>query len=318
MPFDLSKVLFITTANDISDISTPLLDRMEVIELTGYTTPEKLEIAKRYLIPKAFKNNGIKSEWLKLTDSAVIEIIDNYTRESGVRGLEKKINAVARKIARKNVDAKKHSLVKINTNNLSKYLGEPKNNFSNIAESDEVGYVTGLAWTAVGGVTLQIEVSLMKGKGGITLTGNLGDVMKESANIAVSYCRSNAIALGIDEDFYSNYDIHIHVPEGATPKDGPSAGVTITTALVSALTNKKIDRFVGMTGEITLRGKVLGIGGLKEKCLAAVRAGVKKVYVPLANKRDHKELPESVKQNLEFVFVSDVNEILNGAIKNDN
>ncbi|MFI3228731.1 MAG: endopeptidase La [Bacillota bacterium] len=315
LPFDLSQVLFITTANYINDIAEPLLDRMEVIELSGYTTPEKMEIAKRYLVPKAYKNNGIAEEWLSIEDSAISTIIEKYTRESGVRGLEKSINSLARKIARKNVDKDAHELTIVNNDNLIEFLGEEKVNYALVEENDEVGVVNGLAWTQSGGATLQIEVSLMKGKGVVNLTGSLGDVMKESANIAVSYCRTHAKELGINEDFYANQDIHIHVPEGGTPKDGPSAGVTITTALVSALTGKPVDRLVAMTGEVTLRGKVLPIGGLKEKCLAAVRAGVKKVFVPKENKRDYNELPDIVKESLEFIFVDNVKSVLNGAIK---
>lgn len=314
VPFDLSQVLFITTANTFETISRPLLDRMEVIEMSGYTDPEKVEIAKRHLIPKAIKQNGIKPEWVTIADEAIQSIITHYTRESGVRGLEKQVNAIMRKIARRFVENASAEPANITKSNLKEYLGERKYTETQLSNHDEVGVVTGLAWTSVGGDTLSIEVMLTKGKGEIILTGNLGDVMKESARIAVSYCRSISDMLNVDENFFKEHDIHIHVPEGATPKDGPSAGITIATALASAISNRKVDHSVAMTGELTLRGKVLPIGGLKEKTLAAVRAGIKKVFLPEENRKDYDELPDIVKQKLEFNFVSNVNSVINGAL----
>ncbi|HOK81560.1 MAG TPA: endopeptidase La [Clostridia bacterium] len=314
VPFDLSQVLFITTANTLETISRPLLDRMEVIEMSGYTDPEKVEIAKRHLIPKAIKQNGIKPEWVTIADEAIQSIITHYTRESGVRGLEKQVNAIMRKIARRFVENASAEPANITKSNLKEYLGERKYPETQLSNHDEVGVVTGLAWTSVGGDTLSIEVILTKGKGEIILTGNLGDVMKESARIAVSYCRSISDMLNVDENFFKEHDIHIHVPEGATPKDGPSAGITIATALASAISNRKVDHSVAMTGELTLRGKVLPIGGLKEKTLAAVRAGIKKVFLPEENRKDYDELPDIVKQKLEFNFVSNVNSVINGAL----
>jgi ATP-dependent Lon protease len=314
VPFDLSQVLFITTANTLETISRPLLDRMEVIEMSGYTDPEKVEIAKRHLILKAIKQNGIKPEWVTIADEAIQSIITHYTRESGVRGLEKQVNAIMRKIARRFVENASAEPANITKSNLKEYLGERKYTETQLSNHDEVGVVTGLAWTSVGGDTLSIEVMLTKGKGEIILTGNLGDVMKESARIAVSYCRSISDMLNVDENFFKEHDIHIHVPEGATPKDGPSAGITIATALVSAISNRKVDHSVAMTGELTLRGKVLPIGGLKEKTLAAVRAGIKKVFLPEENRKDYDELPDIVKQKLEFNFVSNVNSVINGAL----
>lgn len=314
VPFDLSQVLFITTANTLETVSRPLLDRMEVIEMSGYTDPEKVEIAKRHLIPKAIKQNGIKPEWVTIADEAIQSIITHYTRESGVRGLEKQVNAIMRKIARRFVENASAEPANITKSNLKEYLGERKYTETQLSNHDEVGVVTGLAWTSVGGDTLSIEVILTKGKGEIILTGNLGDVMKESARIAVSYCRSISDMLNVDENFFKEHDIHIHVPEGATPKDGPSAGITIATALASAISNRKVDHSVAMTGELTLRGKVLPIGGLKEKTLAAVRAGIKKVFLPEENRKDYDELPDIVKQKLEFNFVSNVNSVINGAL----
>lgn len=314
LPFDLSKVLFITTANSLDTISRPLLDRMEIIEMSGYTDIEKLEIAKRHLVRKAESQNGIKENWVKITDDAISAIINGYTRESGVRGLEKKINAVMRKVARKFVDGEAAETITVTAENLYEFLGEAKYAEPVIKKEDQVGVVTGLAWTAVGGDTLSIEVMLTPGKGEIILTGNLGDVMKESAKIAISYCRSIAHELNIDPSFFKENDIHIHVPEGATPKDGPSAGVTIATALASALSKRKVDHSVAMTGELTLRGNVLPIGGLKEKTLAAVRAGITKVFIPEENKKDYKELPDILKNKLEFVFVNNVKNVISGAL----
>ncbi|MCL2631043.1 MAG: endopeptidase La [Firmicutes bacterium] len=316
MPFDLSKVLFITTANTLDTISRPLLDRMEIIEMTGYTEHEKLEIAKRHLIAKALKQNGVQKKWIKIKDEAILAIINLYTRESGVRSLEQKINAIMRKVARKFVENPEEKLITVSKANLSAFLGEARYGEKHKSENDQIGVVTGLAWTAVGGDTLDIEVIITEGKGETILTGNLGNVMQESAKIAISYCRGVAKELGVDSGFFASHDIHIHVPEGATPKDGPSAGITIATALFSAITNKKVDRTVAMTGELTLTGNVLPIGGLKEKSLAAVRSGVKKVFIPEENKKDYKELPENIKSKLEFVFVENVKLVLKQALLN--
>jgi len=314
IPFDLSKVLFITTANTLDTISRPLLDRMEIIEMSGYTDLEKTEIAKRHLIRKTKKQNGVQDAWVTVEDSAVESMVNSYTRESGVRGLEKQINAVMRKIARRFVDDPQAPAVTVTKDNLVEFLGEPRYFGNMVSSEDEIGVVNGLAWTAVGGDTLSIEVALTKGKGDILITGNLGDVMKESARIAISYCRSIAHELNLTPEFFKENDIHIHVPEGATPKDGPSAGITIATALASALSNRKVDHNIAMTGELTLRGKVLPIGGLKEKTLAAVRAGITKVFLPEENRKDYNELPDIVKQKLEFNFVSNVNTVITGAL----
>jgi|AGTN01.3.fsa_nt_gi ATP-dependent protease La len=314
LPFDLSKVLFITTANTLETISRPLLDRMEIIEMSGYTEQEKTEIAKRYLIKKAERQNGIKPDWASVSDGAISRIIGEYTRESGVRGLEKTINSVMRKIAKKYAVNSDSAPEAVTAENLSEYLGEAKYLKNAPVNEDRVGVVTGLAWTAVGGDTLSIEVMIVPGKGDVLITGNLGDVMKESARIAISYCRSITNELGVTTEFFRENDIHIHVPEGATPKDGPSAGITIATALASAISKRKVDHRVAMTGELTLRGAVLPIGGLKEKTLAAVRAGLTKIFVPEENKKDYRELPESVKKNLEFVFVNNVENVITSAL----
>ena len=314
VPFDLSKVLFITTANTLDTISRPLLDRMEIIEMTGYTAPEKMEIAVRYLIPRAIEQNGVDPKWLSISKDAVAEIIDYYTREAGVRMLEKQINKVVRKIARKFVDNPRARKVKINKDNIKDFLGEPIVARSKGAREDEVGIVTGLAWSAVGGDITEVEVGYSKGKGNLILTGSLGDVIKESAKIALSYLRIHASEYGIDPELFEKNDIHVHMPEGAVPKDGPSAGITLCTAICSALTGKKVRGNVAMTGELSLRGKVLAIGGLKEKSLAALREGAVKIYLPEDNRKDYKELPEIVKEKIEFVFVSKVDEVLKDAI----
>lgn len=314
VPFDLSKVLFITTANTLDTISRPLLDRMEVIEMSGYTDIEKKEIAKRYLIRKALKQNGVEASWVKITDEAIEEIIHNYTRESGVRALEKQINAVVRKIARRFVERPNSRRVTVSSKNLADFLGEPKYLEKSKVRPDATGVVTGLAWTEVGGDTLEVEVAFTPGKGEILLTGSLGDVMKESARIALSYCRTHLAEWGIPEEFFKEHDVHIHVPEGATPKDGPSAGITIATAVCSALTDKRVRGDVAMTGELTLRGKVLPIGGLKEKSLAALRDGVKTIFLPEDNRKDYKELPEAVKKNIDFRFVDNVGTVIKNAI----
>lgn len=314
VPFDLSKVMFITTANTTSTIPGPLLDRMELIQVSSYTEDEKFQIAKRYLVPKQIKEHGLEPYDVKISDNTLKEAISGYTREAGVRRLDRTIGTLCRKAAKKIVEDKVKS-VRINAGNLEKYLGVRKYSPEMVNKESEVGIVTGLAWTAVGGVTLSIEVNLMPGKGKVQLTGKLGDVMKESAMIGISYIRSRSIDFGINEKFNEDTDIHIHIPEGATPKDGPSAGVTMVTAVTSALTKIPVRADVAMTGEVTLRGKVLPIGGLKEKSIAAHRAGMKKVLVPMENKKDMEEVPEKVKKALEFVFVENVQEVLEHALE---
>lgn len=313
VPYDLSRVLFITTANDMSTIPAPLLDRMEVIQLSGYTQVEKREIAKRYLVPKKLTANGIK-EGVTFTDGALDAIIDGYTREAGVRNLERKIDAVCRKIAVKVADGGE-IVNEVTAEAVSTYLGAPRyESGDGMLKENLVGVATGLAWTAVGGSTLSIEVSAMQGKGEILLTGKLGDVMKESARTAISYIRSNAQAYGLDDSLFNTTDIHLHVPEGATPKDGPSAGITIATAILSAFTKKPVRRDVAMTGEITLRGRVLPIGGLKEKSLAAYRIGIKDVIIPHDNLKDLEEIPQAVKEHVNFIPVEYVNEVFKVAV----
>lgn len=312
--YDLSKVLFITTANSLDTIPAPLKDRMEIIELTGYTPEEKREIAKRYLVPKRSEANGLKEGEFAISDKAVDMIIDGFTMEAGVRGLERQIDAVCRKAAVK-LSSSEQKSVAVDENNLYEILGSPRFDREGAAlKCDEVGAATGLAWTAVGGTTLTIEVSTMHGKGDILLTGKLGDVMKESARTAISYIRSNSESYGIDSALFENTDIHIHVPEGATPKDGPSAGITMATAILSAFTQKPVKKSIAMTGEITLRGKVLPIGGLKEKALAAYRIGIHDVIIPAENKKDLEEIPESVKGSINFIPVTDVAAVFKQAI----
>lgn len=315
IPCDLSKVMFITTANNIEGIPAPLLDRMEVIRLSGYTDVEKAEIASKYLLPKALKENGLTTDKIEITKDGIDEIIDGYTMEAGVRNLERQIGSVVRKIAKGyalNEYLEKQVIDKKRVNEL---LGA-KHRQENLAlEKDEVGACTGLAWTAVGGTTLTIEVGLMQGKGDIILTGKLGDVMKESARAGITYIRANADKYGIDKEIFSTTDIHVHVPEGATPKDGPSAGITMATAILSAFTNKPVKANVAMTGELTLRGKVLAIGGLKEKALAAFRVGVDTVIVPKANEQDVNELPDEVKNKIKFITVSSADEVFKVALK---
>ncbi len=316
IPFDLSKVIFIATANNPDTIPAPLFDRMEIIEMSGYTPEEKLEIAKRHLIGKQLKAHGITSDRLEFTDDAVYKIIYSYTRESGVRGLEKEIANVMRKVAVKIVEGSAPEKIVVTDKNLSDYLGVEKYGETEKPEHGEVGSATGLAWTAVGGEILTIEVSIVSGKGEILLTGHLGDVMKESARTAISYIHAHAKEFGISEDAFKDKDIHIHVPEGAIPKDGPSAGITIATAVYSALTGKSVRNDVAMTGEITLRGKVLPIGGLKEKTLAAMRAGIDVVIIPEENKKDVAVLPESVKNSIRFVPVNNVMSVFENAMEN--
>ncbi len=315
VPFDLSKVMFITTANTVDTIPYPLLDRMEIIELTGYTNEEKLQIAKRYLIPKQLKNNGLTDKKLEITDDGIAEIIQGYTMEAGVRNLEREIGSVVRKVATKVAEKPRTKKQTVTAADVNKYLGVKKHMRDITLDKDEVGACTGLAWTSVGGTTLTIEVGLMKGKGEILLTGKLGDVMKESARAAISYIRAHAKTYGIDESVFENTDIHVHVPEGATPKDGPSAGITMATAILSAFTNKPVKKSIAMTGEITLRGKVLPIGGLKEKALAAYRQGITDVIIPVDNKKDLAEIPKEIRKKVNFIAVSDVSDVFKKAIK---
>ncbi|KNF07879.1 Lon protease Lon [Gottschalkia purinilytica] len=313
VPFDLSKVMFITTANSTSTIPGPLLDRMEVIRISGYTEEEKLEIASRYLLPKQMKDHGLKEKNLQLSNNTIREIITKYTREAGVRNLEREIANVCRKTAKKIVEEKVSS-VRINSTNLQKYLGIPRFSYDVINEEHQVGIARGLAWTTVGGDTLSIEVTPMKGTGKLQLTGKLGDVMKESAMAGISFIRSRVEEFKIEDNFYKDKDIHIHVPEGAIPKDGPSAGITMATAVISALSNIPVSRNVAMTGEITLRGRVLPVGGIKEKVLAAHRAGITKVLLPWDNKKDIEEIPDKVRRKIEFVFVKTMDEVLDHAL----
>lgn len=312
-PYDLSKVMFIATANNLATIPGPLRDRMEIITIAGYTEVEKVHIAKEHLLPKQMKDHGLKKSQLQIKDEAFLSIIRYYTREAGVRGLERKLAAVCRKAARLIVTGERKRIV-ITNKNLEEYLGKRLFRYGQAELRDQVGVATGLAYTPVGGDTLSIEVSLSPGKGKLILTGKLGDVMKESAQAAFSYIRSRATDLNIDPEFHEKNDIHIHVPEGAVPKDGPSAGITIATALISALTGKPVSKEVGMTGEITLRGRVLPIGGLKEKTLSAHRAGLRKIILPKDNERDLEDIPESVRKELSFVLVSHLDEVLQHAL----
>lgn len=313
LPFDLSNVLFICTANILDPIPAALADRMEVIQLSGYTNEEKLEIARKYLIPRQLDDNGISSKYLEFSDDAVLRIISEYTKEAGLRNLEREIASICRKVARKIAEGKKN-LTRITRANLHSFLGAPKFLPEPEQEQHEIGVATGLAWTSAGGELLYIEASLSKGRGNLTLTGQLGDVMKESAQAAVSYARAHAKKLGIEEDFYQKLDIHIHVPAGAIPKDGPSAGITVATALISALTKRPVSRDVAMTGEITLRGRVLPIGGLKEKSLAAFRAGIKTIVLPERNEKDLDEIPKVLRRRLRWIVVKNMSDVLRIAL----
>jgi len=313
LPLDLSEVLFIATANSIQNIPKPLLDRMELIEVTSYTENEKLHIAKRHLFDKQLERNGLKTGELTISDKALSAIVRGYTREAGVRNLERKIGEICRKAAREIFEGDKKS-VKVTEQNLSKYLGKQKYEFDKRNEQDEIGVVRGLAWTSVGGDTLEIEVNIMPGKGEFNLTGQLGDVMKESAQAGISYIRSVSEEYQIPKEFFKEHDIHIHIPEGATPKDGPSAGITMTTAMLSAITKTPVRADVAMTGEITLRGRVLPIGGLKEKLLAAKNAGIKTVCVPKKNEKDIEEVSAEIKKGLEIIFVEQIQEVLDVAL----
>ena len=309
IPMDLSEVLFIATANDVQTIPRPLLDRMELIEVSSYTENEKVHIAREHLISKQMEKNGLKEGQLTISPKALEDLIHSYTREAGVRQLERKIGEVCRKAAREILEKKKKS-VKLTENNLEKYLGKARYHYDMANETDEIGIVRGLAWTSVGGDTLQIEVNIMPGKGEISLTGQLGDVMKESARTGLSYIRSVSDRYGIDKAFFGEHDIHIHIPEGAVPKDGPSAGITMATAMLSAMTGIQVYAHVAMTGEITLRGRVLPIGGLKEKLLAAKNAGIRTVIVPEKNRRDVEEISAEIKKGLELVYAEQMEDVL--------
>jgi ATP-dependent Lon protease len=313
VPFDLSNVMFVTTANAVHNIPRPLLDRMEVLYIPGYTEIEKLNIARNFLLPKQLKDHGLREDQLMVDEQALMRVVREYTREAGVRNLEQQVSAICRKSAKKLVSGETNA-VTVRYDNVKDYLGQPRFRFGMAEETDQIGAVTGLAWTEVGGDTLVIEVTIMPGNGKLTLTGKLGDVMKESAQAAFSYTRSRVEQLRIPADFHEKVDVHIHIPEGAIPKDGPSAGITMATALISALTNIPVSREVAMTGEITLRGRVLPIGGLKEKSLAAHRAGIRIIIIPKDNVKDLEDIPESVRNDLTFFPVSHVDEVLEHAL----
>jgi ATP-dependent Lon protease len=315
LDYDLSEVFFITTANSLHGIPVPLQDRMEIISISGYTEEEKLKIAEGYLVPKQLEANGFKADDIDLTEGAILEIIRRYTREAGVRNLERSIASLCRKIARDRL--KKKQLTKkyrITSQSVTKYLGTPKHRYGLAEIQDFVGLTTGLAWTEVGGELLQIETTLMPGTGKLIITGKLGDVMQESARAALSYVRSRADILGLDVDFYQKLDIHIHVPEGAIPKDGPSAGITIATTLVSALLKAPVRHELAMTGEITLRGRILPIGGLTEKLLAAKRGNITHVLIPKENERDLNDVPVTIRKGLKIDLVDNMDEVLDYAI----
>ena len=313
LPFDLSDVLFVTTANNLDTVAPPLLDRMEIIELPSYTREEKFEIAKRHLVRKQLKLNGLNGNQLRFTDAGIYELIDFYTREAGVRTLERNISSICRKAAKEIVE-KTASRVTVTPEVVEKFLGIRKYTSDIKSEVPQVGEVNGLAWTAVGGTLMPLEVLSVDGKGALELTGSLGDVMKESAKIAVTYARSVAEKYGIDKEFYTKKDIHIHAPEGAVPKDGPSAGVTLATGIISELSKIKVRSDVAMTGEITLRGRVLAIGGLREKTMAAYKEGIKTVIIPAANKPDLEEIDDKVRASLNFVFAETIEDVLDVAL----
>ncbi len=314
LDYDLSDILFITTANTLPDIPLPLQDRMEIIRLPGYTEYEKYNIAKGFLVPKQIKNNGLGDKNVIFSKNSILTIIRRYTREAGVRNLEREISSVCRKLAREVLKEQDKSEFKVSEKSISKYLGPFRFRQEQVEEKDQIGMVTGLAWTQVGGELLFIETLIMPGKGKLTVTGKLGDVMQESAQAALSYVRSRAESLMIEHGFYKKYDIHIHIPEGAIPKDGPSAGISMCTSLVSALTKRKVHRDIAMTGEITLRGRVLPIGGLKEKIIAAHRGGIKKILIPKENEKDLKDVPKTISKQLEIVSVEHMDEVLTHAL----
>ena len=312
LPVDLSEVLFIATANAMQDIPKPLLDRMEIIEVSSYTENEKFHIAKEHLMGKQLEKNGLKASQLKINDKAMQEIIRFYTREAGVRELERKLGEICRKAARKIYQGEEDK-IRISRNNLEEYLGKKKYRQDKKNKKDEVGIVRGLAWTSVGGVTLEIEVNVMPGKGELVLTGKLGDVMKESARAGISYIRSISEEYGIAPDYFKEHDIHIHIPEGAVPKDGPSAGITMALAMLSAVTGKPVRADIAMTGEITLRGRVLPIGGLKEKLLAAKNAGMQTVCIPKENEKDLSEISEEITEGMEILLVEHMEQVTKAA-----
>ncbi len=314
LDYDLSEVMFITTANTLPDIPLPLQDRMEIIRLAGYTEHEKYNIAEKFLIPKQIEFNGLTPEQISISKKAVYTIINRYTREAGVRNLEREISAICRKVAHQVVKSQDPKAVRVADSAMSKYLGPPRFRSTEIEDEDQVGMSTGMAWTQVGGVLLFVETLTMHGKGQVLVTGKVGDVMKESAQAAVSFVRSRSELLGIDTKFYRKLDLHIHIPEGAIPKDGPSAGIAMCTSLVSALTKRAVRRDVAMTGEITLRGRVLPIGGLKEKILAAHRGGIKKIIIPKENEKDLKDIPSTISKQLEIVSVEHMDEVLTHAL----
>jgi ATP-dependent Lon protease len=311
--FDLSEVMFVCTANSLN-IPAPLLDRMEVIRLPGYTEDEKLNIARRYLIPKQMRQNGLKDEEIKITDPAILDIIRYYTREAGVRSLEREVANICRKVVKQLLLKPRKGLVRVDEENVAKLLGVRRFRYGRAEENDQVGQITGLAWTEVGGELLTIEAAIVPGKGKLIHTGQLGDVMQESIQAAMTVVRSRAAVLGLDENFHTKSDVHIHVPEGATPKDGPSAGIGMCTALVSALTKIPARSSVAMTGEITLRGEVLPIGGLKEKLLAAHRGGIETVLIPADNQKDLAEIPKNIKDKLNIVPVKWIDEVFELAL----
>jgi ATP-dependent Lon protease len=313
VPFDLSKVMFITTANLLDPVQPAFRDRMEVLDLPGYTEEEKLEIALQHLVPKQIKEHALSEKSIVFSEGAIKKIISLYTREAGVRNLEREIASICRKVARKVAEGKK-KLYRITSQGVESYLGPPRIFKDQLLKKDQVGVALGVAWTATGGEILFVEVTKMKGKGNLSLTGSLGDVMKESAQAALSYARSHAEEFGVDGDFFSEHDFHVHIPEGAIPKDGPSAGVTIATALISVCTDMKVKRDVAMTGEITLRGNILPIGGVKEKVLAAQRAGVQKIILPAPNKKDLIDIPQKIKKEMEFIFVEEIKEVFDNAL----
>jgi len=312
--YDLSDVMFVATANTLN-IPPPLLDRMEVIRLSGYTEDEKLNIATHYLIPKQIKNNGLKKTELSIGESAIHDIIRFYTREAGVRNLEREIAKICRKVVKEILLKPRTKKITVTSRNVNKYLGVQRFRYGRAEEQDRIGQVTGLAWTEVGGDLLTVEAAIMPGKGKLSYTGQLGDVMQESIQAAMSVVRGRAQTLGIENDFYQKYDLHIHVPEGATPKDGPSAGVSMCTAMVSVLTNIPVRADIAMTGEITLRGEVLPIGGLKEKLLAALRGGIRTVLIPSENQRDLPEIPDNIKKHLDIRAVKWLEEVLELALQ---
>jgi ATP-dependent Lon protease len=314
LDYDLSDVFFITTANTLHSIPLPLQDRMEIIRLPGYTELEKLNIAKQFLIQKQADQNGLHVDNISFSDKAIVSIIRTYTKEAGVRNLEREISSICRKVARKVVKRGKDTTISIKAQSIHKYLGVPKYRYGRAEEKNAVGVGTGLAWTDFGGEILQTEATFMPGKGSLVLTGKLGDVMQESAQAALSYVRSRARQLRLPDGFYEKIDIHIHVPEGAIPKDGPSAGITLATSIVSALTRRPINRDIAMTGEITLRGRVLPIGGLKEKILAAHRGGISKVLIPFENKKDIEEIPKKILKKVEIILVEHMDQVLKEAL----